>query len=471
MAESSERRGSLYWLVTIVGVVAVCLGALHFLDPDLGHGRGLRGLMTMLGIARTSVFNKEEITKTNAWLESLPPAEQPTELLKWAHKTIAANTWVQFTSFGPSGIVVTDLLRKLGLLNETKVIMIDTLHLFPETYDLMEKARDFFGLHENGKIFRCSTADSRAEFEKQFGTRIWRVAPKVYDYMTKIEPTRRALDQLGVQAWVTGRRRSQGGVRESLPLLEIDESDGRLKMNPLINWPFDDVWQHIRSNNLPYNALHDQGYSSVGDMVTTEKPVEGEGERGGRWKGSSKSECGMHVAQDANTLYDVAKLANRVRAGYTWDLKARERADAAGVLTVTEENFEQLVMKDQGHILLEMYAPWCPHCQDFEPSYNKVVPEARKVTQDGPEGVRLARMDRWQNKVPATVGSAFEMSGFPTMFLVLKDCRDRPILYDDKGHTVGDVMTFIRRHVRAGCKSAPAPPGPAHVPEEGKQEL
>lgn len=54
----------------------------------------------MLGIARTSVFNKEEITKTNAWLESLPPAEQPTELLKWAHKTIAANTWVQFTSFG-----------------------------------------------------------------------------------------------------------------------------------------------------------------------------------------------------------------------------------------------------------------------------------------------------------------------------------------------------------------------------------
>ena len=57
---------------------------------------------------------------------------------------------------GPSGIVVTDLLRKLGLLNKTKVVMIDTLHLFPETYDLMGKARDFFGLHENGKIFRSA---------------------------------------------------------------------------------------------------------------------------------------------------------------------------------------------------------------------------------------------------------------------------------------------------------------------------
>lgn len=63
--------------------------------------------------------------------------------------------WFGYGS-GPSGIVVTDLLRKLGLLNETKVVMIDTLHLFPETYDLMERAREFFGLHKNGKIFRCA---------------------------------------------------------------------------------------------------------------------------------------------------------------------------------------------------------------------------------------------------------------------------------------------------------------------------
>jgi 3'-phosphoadenosine 5'-phosphosulfate sulfotransferase (PAPS reductase)/FAD synthetase len=153
-----------------------------------------------LGFARVSHFKKEEIAQINAWLESLPPKEQPIELLKWANSTLARSTWVQFTSFGmwsdvyyfagmhsctrtciykcayayqcravdhrlrvwrgmcvcvgPSGIVVTDLLNKLGLLSMTKVIMIDTLHLFPETYDLMEKAQDFFGLKENGLIFR-----------------------------------------------------------------------------------------------------------------------------------------------------------------------------------------------------------------------------------------------------------------------------------------------------------------------------
>lgn len=66
------------------------------------------------------------------------------------------------------------------------------------------------------------------------------------------------MTQLGVEAWLTGRRRSQGGARESLALLEIDDMDGRLKMNPLINWPLENVWAHIRTHNLPYNALHDQ---------------------------------------------------------------------------------------------------------------------------------------------------------------------------------------------------------------------
>ena len=89
---------------------------------------------------------------------------------------------------------------------------------------------------------RCRDANSRAEFEKLYGPRIWRAAPKVYEYVTKVEPTRRALEELRVDAWMTGRRRSQGGERERLPLLELDESDGRLKMNPLSNWPLKEVF-------------------------------------------------------------------------------------------------------------------------------------------------------------------------------------------------------------------------------------
>lgn len=74
------------------------------------------------------------------------------------------------------------------------------------------------------------------------------------------------MTQLGVEAWLTGRRRSQGGARESLALLEIDDMDGRLKMNPLINWPLENVWAHIRTHNLPYNTLHDQVPPRLSDI-------------------------------------------------------------------------------------------------------------------------------------------------------------------------------------------------------------
>ena len=248
--ESSSRRSrvQLTWVVLILGLLVACLVIQLGIPTDLLpssrllvrcsipsnqllHTVCFTGLSEVtfwqaaLGLARLPVFNRDEIVATNRWLESLSPEEQPMELLRWAHKTLAPGTWAQFTSFGenslttpsklriplivsnaycglchpragPSGIVVTDMLRKLGLLNETKVIMIDTLHLFPETYDLMEKARDFFGLHGNGLVFRCKTADSKADFESKYGPRIWRAAPKVYDYLTKIEPTRRALDQV-----------------------------------------------------------------------------------------------------------------------------------------------------------------------------------------------------------------------------------------------------------------------------------
>jgi phosphoadenosine phosphosulfate reductase len=95
-------------------------------------------------------------------------------------------------------------------------------------------------------------------------------------------------------AWLNGRRRSQGGARASLPFFEFDV-DGRLKVNPLANWTYDQTWEYIREHNVPYNPLHDQGYKSIGDKMTTFPVGENEPERAGRWQGSSKTECGIHL--------------------------------------------------------------------------------------------------------------------------------------------------------------------------------
>lgn len=109
-----------------------------------------------------------------------------------------------------------------------------------------------------------------------------------------MEPASRAYSQLRVQSVITGRRASQGGDRSSLQPLEID-SMGILKLNPFFSWFFDNVNAYIRENNVPYNKLLDQGYKSIGDWHSTSKSGEGDlGERAGRWKGTQKTECGLH---------------------------------------------------------------------------------------------------------------------------------------------------------------------------------
>ncbi|KAM9935118.1 hypothetical protein OXX80_005296, partial [Metschnikowia pulcherrima] len=95
-------------------------------------------------------------------------------------------------------------------------------------------------------------------------------------------------------AVLTGRRKSQGGARAALPVIEIEESSGIIKINPLWDWDFAQVKKYIDENNVPYNELLDMGYKSIGDWHSTEPVAEGEDERSGRWKGKIKTECGIH---------------------------------------------------------------------------------------------------------------------------------------------------------------------------------
>jgi len=96
-----------------------------------------------------------------------------------------------------------------------------------------------------------------------------------------------------VNAILTGRRRTQGGKRGDLDVIEVDEA-GLVKVNPMANWSFQQVQEYIRANDVPYNELLDQGYKSIGDWHSTSPVKEGEDERAGRWKGQQKTECGIH---------------------------------------------------------------------------------------------------------------------------------------------------------------------------------
>jgi phosphoadenosine phosphosulfate reductase len=107
-----------------------------------------------------------------------------------------------------------------------------------------------------------------------------------------VEPLGRALE--GRRAWITGIRRDQAPTRANARIVEWDDRFGLVKVNPLARWASEDVWRYIRSRRVPYNVLHDRGYPSVGCRPCTSPVAPGEDPRAGRWRGTEKTECGLH---------------------------------------------------------------------------------------------------------------------------------------------------------------------------------
>ena len=200
--------------------------------------------------------------------------------------------------------------------DKVDLIFLDTLFHFQETLDLVERVKVRYPevrLH----VFKPDGVENAADFERKYGERLWETDDSLYDYLAKIEPAHRAYAELEVKAVLTGRRRSQGGQRGDLDIVEVDEA-GLLKINPLANWTFPQVKDYITKHNIPYNSLLDKGYKSIGDWHSTRylfltltglevenvvlwltlgyySPVkEGEDERAGRWKDKKKTECGIH---------------------------------------------------------------------------------------------------------------------------------------------------------------------------------
>ena len=212
----------------------------------------------------------------------------PQEILAWCIENIPQGL-VQTTSF--SLLPITHMLYK-ELNHPVPVVFLDTLHLFPETLETAQKAKSLYGLDLH--VYRAIGADSQESFAACYGENLWEQDIERFYELTKVEPLQRSLDELNVKAWITGRRRDQSEARQNLPIFERDEN-GRLKVNPLANWTTKDVWTYIFKHNVPYNPLHDQGYTSIGDQPLTTPTNAGEAERAGRWRGSEKTECGIHL--------------------------------------------------------------------------------------------------------------------------------------------------------------------------------
>jgi phosphoadenosine phosphosulfate reductase len=188
---------------------------------------------------------------------------------------------------GPSGIVILDLLHRAG--ESVPVYYLDTDLLFAQTYALIERVKARYGLDP---IPVRSRLDLREQAER-YGDTLWSRDPDACCALRKVKPQAEFLRSY--RAWITGIRRDQAATRRTAHAIDWDERFGLVKVNPLVDWSENDVWAYIREHDLPYNALHDEGYPSIGCEPCTRRVGAGEDLRAGRWSGFTKTECGLHA--------------------------------------------------------------------------------------------------------------------------------------------------------------------------------
>jgi phosphoadenosine phosphosulfate reductase len=196
------------------------------------------------------------------------------EILAWVLERFPGKVALA-CSFQKEETILLDLL--FSLEPAARVFAIDTRHLFPETYAYWRDVEDRYG--------RTIERYEGAPVEDK----LWETKPELYLAKAKVAPLVTALG--GLDAWITGIRRDQSPTRADARKLGWDEQHELWKANPLADWSDDDCWTYIRERGLPYNALHDQGYASIGDTHST---LPGVG-REGRWAGTGKTECGIHT--------------------------------------------------------------------------------------------------------------------------------------------------------------------------------
>lgn len=239
------------------------------------------------------MVNQEKVKEISKMLEEASAQEIVNYFLKY-YKDDTVFT----TSLGAEDQVLTDMIATDN--KDAYIITLDTGRLFPETYTLIDKTNKYYGIKmdvlfpDYEKVEKMVKEKGINLFYESFENR------KLCCHLRKTEPLQRGIK--GKKVWITGLRREQAVTRINLHLVEWDAQNEMIKVNPLYNWKESDVWDYIKSNNVPYNELHDKGYPSIGCEPCTRAVKPCEDVRAGRWwwEEPEKKECGLHSNNNKN---------------------------------------------------------------------------------------------------------------------------------------------------------------------------
>ncbi len=222
-----------------------------------------------------------QLSLTDAEIEALPAEE----IIRLAHEEFGDGLCLT-CSWQKQSSVLVHMVSELGL--PIDVVELDTHLFFRESYETRERLVERYGL----SLIRPEII-TIAEQHAQEGPNLWETSPDRCCHIRKVEPLIQTLEPY--QAWISGIRREQSPSRAGIGKVEHSDRYGVWKVHPLAGWTEKDVWRYIVSNDIPYNPLHDAGYRSIGCIPCTRPTKPDEEERAGRWAGSDKLECGLHL--------------------------------------------------------------------------------------------------------------------------------------------------------------------------------
>lgn len=228
----------------------------------------------------TRQWSRDELSKVNASLEG----RWPQEVLKWVVDNFDVKDFGLACSFAEC--VLIDMLVKIK--PDVRIFYIDTGLLFNETLDVVKRVEEKYGI----RVERFAPELTLEGMEASFGPALWKTDPDKCCYLRKVKTMTEALH--GFKLWITGLRREESAGRKDAPIVGWDEKFGLIKVNPIAAWTKKNVWDYVHKHGVPYNALLDKGYTSIGCAPCTMPALPGEDERAGRWAGSGKTECGLH---------------------------------------------------------------------------------------------------------------------------------------------------------------------------------
>lgn len=223
----------------------------------------------------------DELAEQSRRLESVSPEE----VLKWAIDRYS-DKFTMATAFGPEGMVILEMLSRIA--PKTRVFNLDTGYQFPETLALRDRVAELYGI----EVELLKPDLTVFEYEKLHGGPLYKSNSNQCCGDRKLVVLKRAA--LGMHAWASAIRRDQSPDRAAVPIVGWDKKFHLVKVSPLANWTKTLVWNRILDSKIPYNPLHDKGFTSIGCWPCTRATSMGEDERAGRWSGTDKTECGLH---------------------------------------------------------------------------------------------------------------------------------------------------------------------------------